>query len=129
MQCYSKANDCFQDIKTACISSMQGHPSNLHTDTKGESILYPEMCYTGFVPEVQRPFIPHTIQTLAPNALAFTAGANIKEQKGACEETTNMFLCSHKSCLAESQTQNAFLFLPTTLGCPLVIEIDTILSH
>lgn len=81
MQCYSYANDGFQDLRAAHISTMQGHSSNLHTDTKGESTVYPEMCYIGFAPEVQRPFILHTIQTLAPTALAFTAGMDMRSRK------------------------------------------------
>lgn len=119
MRSYSKANGGFQDLGAAHISTMRGHPSNLHTDTKGESILYPEMCYTGFAPEVQRPFIPHTIQTLAPSALAFTAGANIRRRKVHLKKPQIgvMFLGSHKS-LAESQTQNAFPFSINNTGVP-----------
>lgn len=68
-------------------------------------------CYTGFT------FIPHTIQTPAPSALAFTAGASRKAHLKK-PQTGVMFLCSHKRSLAESQTQNAFSFSINNTGVP-----------
>lgn len=78
MQCYySKATDRIQDLRAAHISTMQGHPSILHTVTRGESILCVEMNYTGLAHEVQKPFIPHSTHSPTPGAPAFTTGAGL----------------------------------------------------
>lgn len=116
MRSYSKANDGFQDLGAAHISTMRGTPV-IFTLTQKEKAFRTQRCATPALHLSAKTI--HTIQTLAPTALAFTAGANIRSRKVHLNKPQIgvMFLCSHRS-LAESQTQDAFPFSINNTGVP-----------
>ena len=111
----------FRTWELHIISTMQGHPSILHTVTRGESILCVEMNYTGLAHEVQKPFIPHSTHSPTPGAPAFTTGVGLWSRKVHLRKPQIgvMSLCSHQRSLADSHTQNAFpKFSSSDTGVP-----------